>query len=110
MNIETNSATRVQSIIEHLVSNDQRYIDDTSDLLLWGYYGPEVLSQFGYGYSGAIFRQHRDSTKMTVKVTDSGVPLVAFITSASTTGCVRRFFDLLHADKLKWQKDKYPWI
>lgn len=110
MDLLTKCDDRVKSILDHLVSSDQRYIDDVSDLLLWGFYGPDVLSQFGYGYCGSIFRQHRDSTKMTVKVMDSGTPLVAFITSASPTGCVRRFFDLLHDDKLKWQKDKYPWI
>lgn len=110
MDVVTKCDQRVQSIIEHLVDRDQRYVDDTQDLLMWGFYGRDVLSQFGFGYCGSIFRQHRDSTKMTVKVTESGVPLVAFITSASTTGCVRRFLDLLFAEKLKWQKDKYPWI
>lgn len=110
MDLLTKCDDRVQSILDHLVANDKRYLDDTQDLLLWGFYGQDVLSQFGYGYCGSIFRQSPHSTRLTVKVTESGVPLVAFITSATTIGCVAKFLDLLHADKLKWQKDKYPWI
>jgi len=47
---------------------------------------------------------------MTVKVVESGVSLVAFVTAATTMGSIEHMFYLLESEKLKWQKDKYPWI
>lgn len=110
MSTDTNYEQWVDHIIERLASRDQRYIEDVQDILVWAYYGQRVFSQFGFGYCGCVLRQSRDSVKGTVKVLEEGVPLVAFVTSATTTGCISRTMDLLYAEKLKWQKDRYPWI
>lgn len=100
---------RIDHIIDRVADRDKQYVDDVGDLLLWGYYGPDVLSQFGFGLSGWVFRQGRGTCVMTVKVVESGVPLVAFITSGTTRGCIRQLFDCLERETVKWQKDRYPW-
>lgn len=100
----------VDSVIAQLVIKDPKAIEQVQDLLLWGLYGQDVFSQFGMGLSGYVFRQQRSSVVATVKVTEGGVPLVAFVTSAYTVSCVEQMFDLLYAGRLKWQKDRYPWI
>lgn len=110
MTIRRGIEDRVWHIIERLEERDKRYIDSNFDLLTWAWYGQEALSQFDLGLSGWVFRQQRESVRATVKVVESAVPLVAFITSGTTTGCIRQFYDLLWADKVTWQKDKYPWI
>lgn len=110
MSVETKYDEKVWQLIDDLESKDKRGIEQTFDLVLWGHYVQEVLSQFGLGYQGSVFRQRSGSSVMTIKVVESGVPLVAFITSHTTMGCIEQMFSLLWADRLKWQKDKYPWI
>lgn len=79
-------------------------------LITFVHYGHDVLSQFGMGLCGFSLRLNRSDTLMTVKAVDGGVPLVVFVTSATTTGCIEKFMDLLDSDRLSWVKDKYPWI
>lgn len=110
MSLETFRQERLQVLINRVAAKDDRTLGDLEDLLLWGFYGTDVFSQFGMGLSGYVIRQRRESTVLTVKATESGVPLVAFVTSGSTMGCIEQMYDLLFAGKLKWQKDKYPWI
>jgi len=109
MDLETKYEQKVWSLMDNLEGKDKSRIEQTFDLLLWGHYVQDVLSQFGMGYQGAVFRQRPGSTVLTIKVVEGGVPLVAFITAASTLGCIEQMFDLLWSNRLKWQKDKYPW-
>jgi hypothetical protein len=110
MSTETDRLEYVDKIVSSIVTQDARTIQSVKDILLWSYYGPEVLSQFGMGCHGWIFRQYRTHVLMTVKAVESGTPLVAFVSGSSTIGCVEQMFDLLFSERLKWQKDKYPWI
>lgn len=108
--LSTKREQRVWAIIDQLASKDKKAVDDCFDLLTWGWYGQQVLSQFSMGLSGYVFRQLPGSVRMSVKVVESGIPLVGFINSGTTTGCVRQFYDLLWDSRVSWSKDKYPWI
>lgn len=110
MPTETECLEQVDKIVESLASRDARAIERTKDILLWSLYGQNVLSQFGMGLSGWVFRQYRTHVLLTCKVLESGTPLVAFVSGSSTTGCIEQMFDSLYSERLKWQKDKYPWI
>lgn len=110
MSLETKREERVWHIIDKLAAKDKAYIDDVFDILTWAHYGQEVFSQFGYGLAGWVFRQQAGSVRATVKVSEGGIPLVAFQTSANTTGCISAILDRLWDDRVVWQKDKYPWI
>ena len=110
MLLGTKDDKELGAIIEQLALGDEDTLDRVDSLLMWGLYGHRVLSQFGLGLCGYVFRQSRTNVLMTVKVEESGVPLVGFITSATTIGCIEQMFDLLAGGRLKWQKDKYPWI
>jgi hypothetical protein len=110
MSVDDRVEQRLESLIDKLCDRDKESIEYVEDLLRWGLYGQDVFSQFGLGLSGFVFRQRNGSTLLTVKATEAGVPLVAFVTSATTRGCVEQMFDLLYAGRLKWQRDKYPWI
>jgi len=105
---------QVEERLEKMLSQVQAGVEPSRDLvkdiLRWALHGPEIFSQFDQGFCGSVFRQSRTNVLMTIKVNQAGVPLVAFITSATTAGCIEQMFDLLYADKLKWQKDRYPWI
>lgn len=95
------------------IQNANRDNDDAhtllTDLLMFCHYGQDVLSQFDMGLCGFAVRHNRTDVLMTVKAREGTVPLVAYITSSTTTGCVSKFLDLLEQGKLKWTKDKYPW-
>lgn len=110
MEVGTRITQRLNHYIDRIADNDQEYIDDVWNILMWGLYGRDVLSQFGYGVYAWNFRQLNGNTQLVLKATESGVPLVAFITGASTMGCIEQMFDLLETGHLKWQKDKYPAI
>lgn len=110
MNIEDKREQRLEALIVKASQGDRRVIESLKDLLTWGLYSPSVFSQFGYGLSGFVYRQSAGGVRSTVKVVESGVPLVAFVSSATTAGNVEQMFDLLFEGRLKWQKDKYPWI
>lgn len=110
MTLETKYEQRVWALIDKLADKDKSAIEQMFDLVLWGHYLPQVLANFGLGYAGCVFRQRAGSTVLTVKVVESGVPLVAFINSYTTIGGIEQMFDLLWSSRLKWQKDKFPWI
>ena len=110
MSLDAKYEQRLNYIIEQIGIGDKQYIDEVWDLLLWSTYGQDVLSQFGYGVYGWNFRQSRGSCRLTVKAEESGVPLVAFVTSATPRGCIEQMFYLLDSKGLNWQKDKFPAI
>ena len=91
---------------------DKRIIDDSDleDVLLFLLYGPIVLSQNGQRLDGYTFRHKKEQWLLTVKVKEGQTPLVVFITAATPTACVRRFWSLYDNDRLSYVRDKYPWI
>jgi hypothetical protein len=100
----------VQAALEQWT--DQRVIGavDLENLLLFVLYVPKVLSQIGLRYQGFVSRQKNGQTLLTVKATEGETPLIVFVTSDTTTGCMVRFLDLLEHDRLSWVRDRYPWI
>lgn len=109
MSLESKHEQYIENLVDKLTTGSKGEIQQVGDYLLFGLYGPSVFSQFGLGLVGFVCRQRPGSVLLTVKVTESGVPLVAFVTSATTMGCIEQMFDLLWAGRLKWQKDKFPW-
>lgn len=110
MSLDDKYTKRLDYIINQVADRDPRYIDEVWDLLLWSNYGQDVFSQFGYGVYSWTFRQLNGSCRLTIKGSESGTPLVAFVTAATPRGCVEQMFSLLEKDRLKWQKDRYPAI
>jgi hypothetical protein len=100
----------VNVIVAQIRAGDKDALDYASDSLLFSVYSTEIFAEFGLDLCGYVFRQSRTSVLLTIKVIESGVPLVAFVSRATTRGCIEQMFDLLYEGKLKWQKDKYPWI
>lgn len=109
-NLETKREQYIENLVTKVTKGDGRTLEQLDDYLMWGFYGQEVLSQFGLGLQGYVVRHNGSEIVMSIKVVESGIPLVAFVTSGTTIGCIQKFFDLLWANRLKWQKDKYPWI
>lgn len=83
---------------------------DLENLLLFLLYMPKVLSQMGIQMKGFVSRQKQGQTLMSVKAKEGDTPLVVFVTSDTTIGCMVRFLDLMENDRLTWVKDRYPWI
>lgn len=110
MDISTEYLHPVQAACEQW--DDGRVITsiDLENLVLWWQYLPRVLSQSGYRYRGFVVRQKAGQSLLTVKVVEGDTPLVVFVTAATPTGCVSRFWDLWERDTLVWCKDRYPWI
>lgn len=109
MSIDTNVIKELQAATDQWTDGRVIHKDDLVDLLMLHTYGQKVFSQFGLGLAGWVLRQRNGETLLTVKVSEGGTPLVAFITSATPTGCVSKLFDLLERDKLVFARDKYPW-
>lgn len=88
---------------------DQRVIsaDDLYDLLALMVHHHLVFVNSGHSLTAFSFRQKSDQWLLTVKVKESGTPLVVFVSGENPTGCVRRFFNLYVGDKLSWVRDKY---
>ena len=84
--------------------------EDLEHLLFFWYYMPKAFSQNKMKFLGCVFRQKGDQWLMTVKAKENSTPLVVFVTSGTTTGCMRRFISLVEDDRVAWVRDKYPWI
>ncbi|MCK5292976.1 MAG: hypothetical protein KAR39_13280 [Thermoplasmata archaeon] len=110
MNISEEYLYPVQAAMEQWTDGRVIGAVDLENLLLFMLYVPYILSQSGTTYKGYVSRQRGDQTLLTVKAVEKETPLVVFITSDSTTGCMCRFLDMLENDKLVWVKDRYPWI
>lgn len=110
MEIPTEYLYPVQAAMEQW--EDGRVIGsvDLENLLLFVTYGQKVLSQSHTTLDGFVFRRKLDQWLLSVKAHEGETPLVVFITSDTTTGCIVRFWDLYENDRLKWVKDRYPWI
>ena len=110
MHTEQNRIKRLDHLIDMMADGDEEVIGDFHQVWTFLDYVRDVLSQSGMSYKGFVVRQEWDNVTMTVKANESGVPLVAFITSATTRGCMRKFLELFERGRLQWHKDKYPWI
>lgn len=110
MDLRDTCEIRVENILDKVASRDKVYVDSVFDLVLWANYGQDVLSQFGYSVYSWGFRHKNGMTRLSIKAVESGVPLVAFVSSASPTGCIEQLFTLLEKGGVRWQKDKYPSI
>lgn len=110
MELSTEVLDGVYNIMERAQAENDHDRAIVEDLLILCEYGHKVLSQFSMGLCGYTFRHNHANTLLTVKVTEGDTPLVAFVTAPTTVGCVSKFIDLLFANKVKWQRDKYPWI
>jgi hypothetical protein len=88
---------------------DQRLItaDDLYDVLALMVHHHAVFVNSGHTLSGFSFRQQPTQWLLTVKVKETGTPLVVFVSGENPTGCVRRFFNLYTSDRLSWVRDKY---
>lgn len=88
---------------------DQRLIDadDLYDLLALMVHHHLLFVNSGHSLSAFSFRQKNQQWLLTIKVHESGTPLVAFITANKPTGCVRRFLNLYTSDRLSWVRDRY---
>lgn len=110
MHIEPEVLHPVQAALEQWT--DERIIraGDLENLLLFFLYVPKVLSQIGMRYQQHSCRQKNGQTLLTIKVREGDTPLIVFVTSDTTIGCMTRFLDLLEDDRLNWVKDRYPVI
>lgn len=101
-------------IIEYLQTVETEYRDNRviSELehrcLVWFFvYGENVLSQIGWRWRGAVFRQRETQCMLVVKSGTDEVPRVAFVTGRTPTDCVRIFCRQWHNDTCAWYDDKY---
>lgn len=108
MNIPDEVLQRLEALIPTSAVSDHDTLETARDLLLFHSYGQTVFSQNGLGLRGYSFRQRNGNTVMSIKVEEGGIPLVAFVTSHTPTGCIEQLWDLFEGDRLKWQRDKYP--
>ena len=89
---------------------DQRVVeaDDLFDILALMIYHYDCFVNSGYTLTGFSFRQKAGQWLLTVKVKESGTPLVVFVTGENPTGCVRRFWNLWVNDRLAFVRDRFP--
>ena len=109
MNIPDECALGVERILDRAADSDQAYTDGVEGLCLLHIYGQKVFSQIGMGLCGWSLRQKGHNWLLTIKVVDSGTPLIAYISSHTPTGCVEQLFYLLESDKVSYHVDRYPW-
>jgi len=110
MNIDEQVLYDVDRILDRASKPSDGYSDGVGDLVLLHHYGQKCFSQFGLGLCGWSIRQQGQNHLLTVKVVESGIPLIAYVTSHTPTGCVEQLFYLLESDKIRWNRDRYPWI
>lgn len=110
MHIPEDCLYEVQAAMEQWTDSRVIPAADLESLILFLFYLPKVLSQFGTRFLGFSSRQKNGQTLLTVKACEGDTPLVVFVTSDTTTGCMVRFLDLLEGDRLNWVKDRFPWI
>lgn len=109
MSLTTDYRYEIEAATEQWTDMRLLHVDDLDDLLFFWLYVPKVLSQFGMRLGGHQLRRKDGSYLLTVKVHQGDVPLVAFLTAPTTTGCMRLFVHQLENERVKWVRDKYPW-
>jgi hypothetical protein len=101
--------TAVEKFLDRVYEEDPLYINEVRDLVSFCHYLPDIMSNYGLRSDGFVCRQRYSEVAMTVKVSEGGVPLVAFTTSSTTTSCMQVFLRALRAERVRWLRDKYPW-
>lgn len=109
MSIDEKYLDEVAAAMEQWTDMRVLHVDDLEDLVLFWCYVPKALSQLGIRFKGYQLRQRDGQYLLMVKGSQNDTPLVVFLTSATTTGCVRLFVSQLEGDRLNWVRDKYPW-
>lgn len=110
MSAATDCIYEIEAATEQWTDHRVIHVEDLEDLLYFWSYVPKVCSQLGLQFKGFQLRHKRDLWLLTVKVMESGTPLIVFLSAATTMGCVRLFVSQLQDDRVNWRKDKYPWI
>jgi len=110
MNIPSELLYPVQAAMEQWTDHRVVSAPDLEATILFLCYVPNVLTNLGMTYKGFVSRQKNGQTLLTIKAAEGDTPLVVFITSDTTMGCMVRFLDLLEDDRLKWVRDRFPWI
>lgn len=110
MNLPDKDLYELEAAMEQWTDNRLIHSDDLEDLLAFLLYLPAVLSQSGLKYHGFSCRQQNGATRLMLKASENGTPLVAFVTAPTTTHSIVRTLDLLLEDRIRWNRDKYPWI
>ena len=110
MSLDSKLLESVDRILDRAKRDVDGYTDGVGDLVLLHHYGQKCFSQFGLGLCGWTLRQQGNNHLLTVKVVESGIPLIAYITSHTPTGCIEQMFYMLESGKLRWSRDRYPWI
>jgi hypothetical protein len=109
MSIDSHMLYEVDAALEQWDDMRVIHIDDLRALLIFWKYVPTALSQSGIRFCGYQLRQRDGQYLLVVKGKQNGTPLVVFLSSATTTGCVRLFVSQLSEDRLSWHHDKFPW-
>jgi hypothetical protein len=99
----------IEAACEQWDDNRVMHVDDLVDLVLWIGYGQKVISQNGMRLKGFQLRQRDDLWLLSVKVVEAGVPLVGFWSAANPMGCISMLLRHLEEDRVRWNRDKYPW-
>ena len=110
MYTETKIEERLEALMDQALDGDPEAFRYVYSPFAFIEYVQDVLSQIGLGYCGFVCRRRDGMVLMSVKVTEGGVPLVGYITSATTRGCMDQFLRSLKNSRVTWHKDRYPWI
>ena len=97
----------VQEILETLPEKGPL---DRDDVRVWHQYHTylvNLLEQRGYAWRGESFKNQGWAVLLVVKAAREHVPVVAFITGADTTGCMRIFLRQLEEGLVEWRQDQY---
>ncbi|NIS79710.1 MAG: hypothetical protein GTO14_05770 [Anaerolineales bacterium] len=103
-------ASRVEKWLDRLFDEEPASLNECRTFVLFHMFLPEIMSSYGLGLDGYVFRQRNSDVTLTVKVHEGDTPLVAFTTSADTTGCMMVFLRSLEGSRIRWIRDKYPWF
>lgn len=110
MSVSTPTSYALEAAMEQWTDMRVMHVDDLYDLLLFHHYIQKEFSQNGLDYWGHQFRRKEGMWLLTVKVSQGKTPLVVFLSSATTTGCIRLFVRQLEEERLRWVRDRYAWF
>lgn len=96
--------------LEQWDDNRVIHVDDLELLLLFMLSAPSLALNLHQTWRGFQCRQRDGQTLLTVKLTEGPTPLVGFVTAPDPLSSVCRFMSLWQNDRVRWARDKYPWI
>jgi hypothetical protein len=98
---------RERKLIEQMFESEPGLAEDLLVEHLFCTYIVNLLEDAGFEWRGQSLRDQGWCVLLVMKVTRSGVPLVAFVSERNTTGCMRVFLRKLEEGAVNWQKDKF---